>query len=176
MRSEKLEKYVLAAMFAALCFAGTFFFKIPMLHGYIHLGDCMVLLAGILLGPVYGGLAAGIGSMLADVIAGYASYAPGTFAIKLLAAMAAAAIFRLFYKQIKSNVSRIVITSISGLAGGIIVVLGYLVYEAFVLRFGAGAIAAIPENIVQATSGVIISTMLYPVLFRIPSVKQLVNS
>lgn len=173
MRSEKL---ILSSLFAALCFAGTFFFKLPMLHGYIHLGDCMVLLAGILLGPLYGGLAAGIGSMLSDVLAGYVSYAPGTFFIKLLAAMAAAGMFRLFFRHIKSDVSRIVITSISGLAGGIIVVFGYLFYESAILGFGIGAVAAVPENIIQAVSGVVLTTILYPVLFRIPAVKQLVRS
>lgn len=172
MKSKKLERNVLAALFAALCFCGTYFFKIPMLHGYIHLGDCMVLLVGLLLGPLYGGLAAGIGSMLADVIAGYVSYAPGTFLIKFLAAFVAGGIFRLLYTRIKSDTSRIVVTVLSGISGGILVILGYLLYEAIVLRYGAGAIGAVPENIVQATSGVVVCTILYPMLYKVPSVRQ----
>ena len=44
----------------------TFAVRIPSpLKGYLNLGDCAVLLAGWLLSPVYGFLAAGLGSALA---------------------------------------------------------------------------------------------------------------
>lgn len=45
-------------------------------------------------GPLYGGVAAGFGSGLADVISGYMSYAPGTLVVKGCAAVVAALIFR----------------------------------------------------------------------------------
>jgi uncharacterized membrane protein len=63
--------------------------KIPTLTGgYMNIGDGMVLLCGFILGPVWGSLAAGIGSMLADLV-GYPIYAIATFLIKALMAFVA---------------------------------------------------------------------------------------
>lgn len=39
--------------------------------GYLNLGDCAVLFSGWLLGPIYGTVAGGVGSALADLLAGY---------------------------------------------------------------------------------------------------------
>lgn len=81
--NNKTRKIVLAAMLAALCCVATMIIKIPSpLKGYLNLGDCIVLLSGFMLSPVYGFLAAGIGSALADIFSGYVIYAPATFIIK----------------------------------------------------------------------------------------------
>lgn len=67
----KTQKIVTASMLAALCCIATMIIKIPSpLKGYINLGDCMVLLAGWILSPVYGFVTAGIGSALADLLSG----------------------------------------------------------------------------------------------------------
>ena len=63
-------------MFAALCCVATMIVQIPTVAGYTNLGECMCLLAGLVLGPWYGFFAAGIGSGLADLLAGYAHYVP----------------------------------------------------------------------------------------------------
>ena len=77
-------------MLAALTCVATIVIKIPSpLNGYINLGDCIVLLSGWLLSPVYGFFAAGLGSALADLFSGYAAYAPATFLIKGLMALIA---------------------------------------------------------------------------------------
>ena len=74
---------MLAALLAALTAVATMIIRIPTpTQGYIHLGDGMVLICGILLGPGLGALAAGIGSMMADLIGGYMAWVPGTFAIR----------------------------------------------------------------------------------------------
>ena len=80
MKHEKTVKLVLAALFAALCSVATMLIHIPIpaTNGYINLGDGVVLLGAFLLGPVYGMAAGGLGSMLADLLLGYAAYAPGT--------------------------------------------------------------------------------------------------
>ncbi|MDO5519761.1 MAG: ECF transporter S component [bacterium] len=173
MKSEKLQKLVIGAMFAALCFLGTFIVKIPTFNGYIHLGDCMVILTGIILGPIYGALAAGVGSMLSDLLGGYVAFVPGTFVIKALAAATAALLFRSLCRYFKSTSSHMVITIFCGICSGIIVVFGYLVYESYFLHLGAGALSSIPGNIIQGISGVILSTILYPVLTKIPDLKHL---
>ena len=58
----------MAALLAALTCVATMIIKIPSpLKGYLNLGDCVVLLAGWMLSPTYGFLAAGLGSALAYV-------------------------------------------------------------------------------------------------------------
>ncbi len=93
---RKTRKLVYAALFAALTCVMTMIVKIPVpaTGGYVNLGDCVVLLAGWVLGPMYGGAAAGLGSMLADLVSGYPLYAPGTFVIKACMAVCAWAVFR----------------------------------------------------------------------------------
>ena len=63
--------------------------RVPVLatKGYIHLGDCMIFFAVLLLGWKWGAAAAGIGSALADLAGGYAYYAPITLAVKSVMAI-----------------------------------------------------------------------------------------
>ena len=71
------KKLIYAALFAALCCVITMYPKFPTLFGYIHAGDALVLLAAYVLGPLWGSLAAALGSSLADLMAGYVQYFPG---------------------------------------------------------------------------------------------------
>ena len=66
------KKLVIAALMTAFTCIATMVIKISTpTFGYIHLGDGMVLLSGIVLGPAAGALAAGAGSMLSVLGAGY---------------------------------------------------------------------------------------------------------
>ena len=96
MKHNNLLKIVMTAVFAALCYISTTLIQIPIpaTGGYINLGDCFVLLGAFLLGPVYGALAGGIGSALADILSSYTQYALGTFIIKAAMALCAALIYR----------------------------------------------------------------------------------
>ena len=69
---DNLKKHITAALFAALTFAATMAVRIPTpgTSGYIHPGDALVILSGVILGPSSGFLAAGIGSALADLLGG----------------------------------------------------------------------------------------------------------
>lgn len=83
MSGKHVRLLVLAALFTALTTVATMVIQIPSpMSGYVNLGDCMVLLSAWVLGPFVGAAAGGIGSMLADIITGYAYYAPGTLIIK----------------------------------------------------------------------------------------------
>ena len=84
MTNEKLKKLILTALFAALACIATMIMKIPTpgTGGYIHVGDAIVILSGVVLGPWYGFAAAGLGSCMADLIGGYFIYVPITFVIK----------------------------------------------------------------------------------------------
>jgi len=153
------KRIVTASMLAALCCVATMIIKIPSpLKGYINLGDCVVLLSGWLLSPLYGFLAAGIGSALADVFSGYITYAPATFVIKGLMAIIAYFGFRLLHKRLGSFSSRI----ISGTLSEIIMILGYFIFEGFLYGF-VPSLVNIPANAVQGVAGLIIGTILIKV-------------
>ena len=153
------KKVVTASMLAALVCVATMIIKIPSpLKGYINLGDCVVLLAGWSLSPLYGFLAAGIGSALADVFSGYIAYAPATFVIKGLMAIIAYFGFHLLHKRLCVFLSRI----LSGSISEIIMILGYFVFEGFLYGF-IPSLVNIPANAVQGVAGLIIGTMLIKV-------------
>ena len=94
MTDQKLRKLVLAALFAALTTVMTMVIRIPSpMSGYVNLGDCAVLLSAWILGPGLGCAAAGIGSMLADLL-GYPPVRAGDPGVKGLMALAAGLLFR----------------------------------------------------------------------------------
>ncbi len=71
------------------CIGGTYLnVPIPVLGDktMIGLGNVFCILSGLLLGPVYGGAAAGIGSFIFDLVGGWASSAPFTLVFKFLMA------------------------------------------------------------------------------------------
>ena len=174
--SDSVKLTITAALFAALTCIGTMIIKIPTpTLGYIHPGDGFVLLSGLLLGPLWGGLAAGIGSGLSDLIGGYFIYVPATFIIKALTAIVAYFTFRFSSKLLKSksNISAIIF---SGIIGEVVMIFGYFIFEIFMLSIvnkttlSAGVIASLAgiiPNIIQGVFGVIISTTLYPLLNRL---------
>lgn len=153
----KTKKLVTAALFAALACVATMIIKFPSpLKGYLNIGDCIVLLCGWMLSPVYGFVAAGLGSGLADLLSGYLVYAPATFIIKGLMALIACYIFKLIRKSLGHNLpARIV----SGILAEIIMVLGYYVFEGFMYGFIASAVN-IPANAIQGIVGLILGTIL----------------
>ena len=175
MEKNKLNKLVLAAMFAALALVATMIIRIPSLggNGYVNIGDTMVLLSGWILGGFYGAAAAGLGSCLADLFAGYALYVPGTFAIKFFMALAAWAIYRVLAKEGKSNTG---VLLASGIAAEVIMVAGYLVYEAFFLGYGAGALPAVISNIGQGVTNIVLALALQMALQKSKAVSTSISS
>lgn len=163
----KTQKIVIAAMLAALTCIATMIIKIPSpLKGYLNLGDCVVLLSGWLLSPLYGFLAAGLGSGLADLISGYGVYVPATFIIKGVMAIAAYFGFRFLQNKVTNISARIV----SGIVAELIMVFGYYVFEGFLYGFGA-SLVNIPANAVQGVTGLIIGTILIKIFEKSKIVK-----
>ena len=161
--NQKLRNLVYTAMLMALCCVATLVIKIPTVTGgYLNAGDIVVVLAALLAGPLYGGVAAGFGSGLADVISGYMSYAPGTLVVKGCAAVVTALIFRACRKKSFG------FALLSAICGEIIMVLGYFVFEDFILGYGAAAAAEIPGNAAQAAVGIVGGLALYFALNKVP--------
>ena len=165
MKHQKLYHLVLAALFAALTYVATNIIRVPIpaTDGYINLGDCVVLLGAFLLGPVYGAAAGGIGSALADILSGYAVFAPGTFVIN---AVIAAAILNALGSKTKAA------PIVASIAGEAWMVLGYFLYESIFLRYGLAAAGSIGGNAIQAVAGVILAAALYAVLSKVPQIKK----
>lgn len=151
MKQKKLQKLAIAALLTAIVCITTYIVKIPSpaTNGYFNLGDCFVLLSGWLLGPVYGALAAGLGSALADIISGYVQYALPTFVIKALMAVAAYFVVKALSK--KPLTGKI----LGGITAEAIMVLGYFGYEAAVLGYGLAAAGSIFSNVMQGIVGII---------------------
>lgn len=81
------KKLAQAALCAALCYIGFSFFKIDIPVGTektaFHLGNVFCVLAALLTGGLYGGLAGAVGMTIADLTSGYVTSAPKTFFLKL---------------------------------------------------------------------------------------------
>ncbi len=157
------KKIVLTAMLAAMTCVATMIIQIPLsVNGYVNMGDAVVLFTAYLLGPLYGAVAGGIGSMLADLISGYVIFVPATFVIKaLMAALAGTMFRRLSETKLKSPV----ITIICGICGEIVMVVGYFAFAAiFLLDSAAAAALEIPGNLIQAVFGVIVSAILHQLI------------
>lgn len=154
------QKLVFAALLAALTCVATVIIKIPSpLKGYLNLGDCVVLTAGWLLSPLYGFLAAGLGSALADLFSGYFVYAPATFLIKGLMALAAWCTYKALNKKINNPVSRI----ISAVVAELIMIGGYYIFEGFIYGFEA-SLVNMPANAVQGVAGLVLGFALIKIL------------
>ena len=133
----------------------------------LHLLSGGLLLGAFFLGPLWGALAAGLGSCLADAFGGYMVYVPATFVIKFLMGLIVAVIFRSLRE--KRPMLGVVI---GGIAAEILMVAGYFLFTALLLGMGWGALPEIPGNCVQGAFGVIAGAVLFAALRRVPYMKQ----
>lgn len=151
------KNIVIAGLMTALVTVGTMIIKMPVgIGGYVHLGDSMVYLSGIVLGPVLGGLTAGLGSFLADMLSGYAFYAVPTFIIKALDALVVALIYKLISGKGALFARKVTAYVIAFIGGTVVMVSGYFLFETVAYGMG-GAMASLFPNIFQGIVGGLIS-------------------
>ena len=164
MERFSTKKLVMCALFAALACVATMSIRIPTpgTGGYIHPGDAVVILCGIFMGPAEAFLAAGIGSSRADLLGGYFIYVPITFVIKGLVAYLSSRLYRGLSAQGRNSYLAVAGCGVIDMA---VVAGGYFLCEIFLYGTGA-ALASVPSNLIQGTSGLIIACALYPVLRR----------
>lgn len=81
------KKLALAGLMAALCYIGFAFFKIDIPVGTektaFHFGNVFCVLAALLIGGFWGGLAGAVGMTIGDLTTSYVTSAPKTFLLKL---------------------------------------------------------------------------------------------
>ena len=170
----RLVILVKTALLCAFVTVATSVIRIPTpTFGYIHLGDAFVLLCGFLLDAPFAFFAAGVGSALSDLFGGFLAFVPATFLIKGLVALFAG----LLYRRLKGK--RLAALP-AGLLGELFMVGGYFVFELFLTAFGNGgftgttlyagllaSLSGVPFNLVQGVTGIVLASLLLPVLSRI---------
>jgi len=165
------KRICFTAVFVALICVCTFV-AVPLPIGYFNLGDIFVLIAAWLLPPFLGGLSAGLGAGIADLIMGYALYAPATFLIKFLVGVCAFYLYRVFKKLLAKPSLDFLPRAIAAILSECVMILGYFFFESVCLGYGLGATASLVGNSLQALCGVIGGVGLTSALFAIPSVRN----
>ncbi len=153
------SKIALYGVLISLTTVATMVISIPTIatKGYVNLGDAIVLLSGLILGPAGGFLVGGLGSALADILLGYAYYAPFTFIIKGVEGMLGVLLYKRLFKE-----KHVIIPLIMA---GLWMATGYLLVEVFMYGFPA-AIVSYPSNIIQGVVGAVLCTFLYKSVAR----------
>ena len=177
----KIKKLMQTALLSALCFVSFTFFqiKIPLPGGdasSIHIGNAFCVLAALLLGGTYGGLAGAIGMTIADVLDPiYIIVAPKTFILKFCIGAIVGLIAHKYAKISKSDDKKYIfkwslIASIIGLLFNVIAdpTVGYFCKEYILGQPQEAAsilakLSAITTS-VNAIVSVILVTFIYNIL------------
>lgn len=165
-------KVAAAAIFAALVAVATLLFVFPIgaTSGYFNLGETLIYIPALVLGPLVGATA-GAGATFADILSGYAQYAPGTFTIKAIEGFLVGFLNQKLNLKIK-NIT--VSATIAVVIGGFEMVAGYFLYETLVLSYPVALAAVeVPFNIVQMLVGLIVAVPIMHAVIRIfPQLKS----
>lgn len=177
-RNEKIIKLAQTALFAALCFVAFTYLKIniPIPGGdstALHTGNAFCVLAALLIGGVYGGLAGAIGMTIADVIDPvYIVSAPKTFVLKFCIGLIVGLVAHKYAKINESTDKKYIfkwslIATIAGLGFNVIAdpVVGYF-YKQYIL----GQPQEVAEVLAKWSSvatliNAIVSTILVAVIY-----------
>lgn len=90
MKNNQIYKITVTGLMAALCYVSFTYIQIPIPvpggdNVALHIGNAFCVLAALLLGGVYGGLAGSLGMTIADLLdPRYITSAPKTFILKFL--------------------------------------------------------------------------------------------
>jgi uncharacterized repeat protein (TIGR04002 family) len=146
--NKNLRKMVTTAVFAAMIFVLTYFIKVPVASGYVHFGDALIYICAGVLGGPWAILAGAIGEGLADLIGGYAIYAPATIVVKALIAVP------FILTCAKKEKFLTPITALMTVPAGLITVGGYYIADLIIDK--SYAIVDIPGNIIQAVGSAVL--------------------
>ncbi len=142
-QKSDVKKLAQAGLLAALCYIGFAFFKIDIPVGpektAFHFGNVFCVLAALLLGGYWGGLAGAIGMTIGDLTTSYVTSAPKTFLLKLciglIVGFVAHKIFKLSHKHTQKYVTGVtVLACVCGMGFNIVAdpLVGYF-YKMYLL-------------------------------------------
>lgn len=163
MNDKQVRRLAMSGVMAALVFVMTYLPKVPVpvTGGYVHLGDGMVFLAAMLLGPM-GVAAAAVGSALSDLVGGYMAYLLPTFLIKGIMALVA-------WKLYKPG--SWLQTALAFILAEAVMVAGYFAFEA-VLYGVPAALGAVGPNAIQGVAGVAVGLLCTTLVPRLKPVTK----
>lgn len=180
-KNIRTKKLIQTTLLAALCFVSFTFLqiKIPLPGGdasSLHIGNAFCVLASLLLGGLYGGLAGAIGMTIADILDPvYIIVAPKTFLLKLCIGLITGLIAHNYAKISESNDKKYIfkwsiIAAVGGLAFNVVAdpVVGYF-YKQYILgqpQEAASILAKLSTvtTFVNSVVSVILVTFIYNVL------------
>ncbi len=168
-KGNKVYNIVMTAMMMCIIMVSILLLRIPIpfTQGYVNLSDAMIFMAVIILGWKYGALAAGLGSMLGDLLSGFAMWAPWTLVIKAIMAILFGLIIQSAAKNSSISSGRFVAVEIIGMViAGCFMTAGYFAAEG--IMYGNWPVAAlgIPWNIAQFAVGTALAITLNHALGR----------
>lgn len=120
--SEKadVKRLAQAGLLAALCYIGFAFFKIDIPVGpektSFHFGNVFCVLAALLIGGYWGGLAGAVGMTIGDLTTSYVTSAPKTFVLKLCIGLITGLVAHKVFKLSRDHSAKYV-TGVTVLAG-----------------------------------------------------------
>lgn len=141
-------KVALVAIMTAITVVFTLFVRVPTTKGYFNLCDVAIYFCAFSFNPLVAFISAGVGTALADMISGYAQWAPISFIVH----GAEGLIVALLLRRNRNAVRKILASTI----GVVIVAGGYFLIGGAVLTGFTTASIEVPMNIVQASVGAVI--------------------
>ncbi len=172
MQQKQTNKIITAALMMAMITVMILILPIPLpaVNGYINLGDSIIFMAVIILGWKYGAAAGGLGGALADLILGYAAWAPFTFLIKGGMALIMGLIIEKSKRKGKG------ICFLGMICGGIWMVLGYFVAGGILYGNFLASALNMPMDGLQVTIGAVLATVILTALEKTPMRKYFTYS
>ncbi len=165
MHHPNTRKLVTTALTIALVTLVTIAVQIPnSVGGYFNLGDSMIFAVALIGGPAAAALAGGVGSALADILSGYASWALPSLLVKGTEGLVAGLLFRRMLRFGHLRLLSLRIFLVTAFAG-LLMVSGYFLTSSILYGYPA-AVAAVPADLIQAFISIPIGLSLAALLRR----------
>ena len=153
----QLTRIVFGAVLAALVFVVTLF-RFPLLGSKVHFANAVCLLSGLLLGPVWGGTAAGLGSALYDL----SFYNEGiiNLLITFVSKFAMAWVCGIIAGKRNEKAQPVIRVVLACVAGALTYVALYMLKS--LLMYGwAGMVSRFPASIINAAAAIVAAPVFY---------------
>lgn len=141
----------MSGIFSAVVFVITAYLQIPTYNGYVHCGDGFIFIAACMLPMPYSIAVGVLGAMLADLLTGFAIWAPGSMIIKGLLAL----LFTCKSNKIITKRNLIML-----LPAAFISAVGYYLYEALITGSFIASLSGIPGSLTQAVASSIVYVVI----------------
>ena len=168
-RMKKTSATVLTAMMMCIIMVAIFVLRIPIpfTQGYVNLSDGIIFIAIFLLDKKHSVAAASLGSMMGDILGGFAMWAPWTFFIKGIMALITVLIIDTFSDRCTTEKGRMALRIVAMICGGLFMVGGYFIAEG--IMYGSWVVAAlgIPWNIGQFAVGIALAIAITSALSKV---------